>query len=67
MSNRSAGTVFFKLLILAMIFTQIYLCLVLMNYVLNKYPNLTKQLFDLSMIIPTVVLFVIVIPIIICV
>ena len=67
MSNRSAGTVFFKLLILAMIFTQIYLCLVLMTYVLNKYPNLTKQLFDLSMIIPTVVLFVIVIPIIICV
>ena len=38
-----------------------------MTYVLNKYPNLSEKLFYLSIIIPTVVLFVTVIWIIICV
>ena len=64
--NGSAGT-FFELLMLAMISTLIYLCLVLMTSVLNKYLNVTKTLFYLSMIIPKVVLIVIIIQIIICV
>ena len=50
---------------LAMISTQIYLCLILMTYVINKYPNVSETLFYLSIIIPTVVLIVTVIRIII--
>ena len=67
MCNGYAGTVLKKLLILAMISTKIDLCLILMTNVLNKYPNVSENLFYLSIIVPTVVLFVTVIRIIICV
>ena len=55
--NRSACT-FFKLLMLVVISILIYLCLILMTYVLNKYLNVSETLFCLSMIILTVVLIV---------
>ena len=39
----------------------------LMNYVLNKYLNISENVFYLSIIIPTVVLIVTVIRILLCV
>ena len=39
----------------------------LITYVLNKYPNVSKTLFYLNIIIPTVVLIVAIIKMIICV
>ena len=59
-SNGYAVTIY-KLLILAIISTEIDLCLILMPYVFNKYPNVSKNLFYLSIIISIVGLIVTVI------
>ena len=56
---------FFKLLILAMMSTEIDLCIILITYALNKYPNVSENVFYLSIIITKVVLFVTVIRILV--